>query len=113
MGRLGSERGHSNRFGQNSKRRRYRAFTLVELLVVLAIIGLLAALILPSLSRAKTQGFSTICRNHLRQIGFAAQMYLADYRHYPTFWGRVKYLTAQSRSVLLSVIGVVLREDMR
>ena len=87
MGRLGSERGHSNRFGQNSKRRRYRAFTLIELLVVLATIGLLAALILPSLSRAKTQGFSTICRNHLRQIGFAAQMYLADYRHYPTFWG--------------------------
>jgi prepilin-type N-terminal cleavage/methylation domain-containing protein/prepilin-type processing-associated H-X9-DG protein len=58
-------------------------FTLMELLLVIAIIGILAALMFPALSRARTQGRSAACRNHLRQIGLALEMYVADARRYP------------------------------
>jgi prepilin-type N-terminal cleavage/methylation domain-containing protein len=58
-------------------------FTLVELLVVIAVIAILAALLLPALGRAKAQADSTVCKNNLRQMSFAMNMYLADYRFYP------------------------------
>jgi prepilin-type N-terminal cleavage/methylation domain-containing protein/prepilin-type processing-associated H-X9-DG protein len=65
-----------------------RAFTLVELLVVIAIVALLAALLLPVLSRAKAQSQAASCKNRLRQIGLSLGMYLADHRRYPPMWGQ-------------------------
>ena len=58
-------------------------FTLVELLVVIAILGILAALLFPAVSRAKAQSQKAVCLNHLRQIGLALGMYVADGRGYP------------------------------
>src|ERR1039458_2574869 len=52
-----------------------RAFTLLELLVVMAIISLLAALLLPALSRAKQRAGATTCSNNLRQLSLAFVLY--------------------------------------
>lgn len=57
------------------------AFTLLELLVVMAVITILAGLILPAASRAREAGRSTVCLSNLRQIGVALQLYVQDYRN--------------------------------
>jgi len=53
-------------------------FTLVELLVVVAIIGILASLLLPAISRAKGKAYNTVCVNQLRQLGAATRLYAED-----------------------------------
>src|SRR5579863_5571595 len=58
--------------------RRAPAFTLVELLVVIAVIAILAALLLPALAGAKEQGRSINCRSNLRQLQVCWEMYGND-----------------------------------
>jgi prepilin-type N-terminal cleavage/methylation domain-containing protein/prepilin-type processing-associated H-X9-DG protein len=71
-----------------------RAFTLTELLVVIGVIAILAALLLPLLGRAQESGRAAVCLSNLRQVGISLQLYVQDNRnHLPTMRDRSLTMT--------------------
>src|SRR4029078_3041689 len=64
-------------------RSRHRAFTLIEILVVVGIIALLVSILLPSLSRAREQARSTVCRSNLKQLMMGQIFYVTDHKRLP------------------------------
>lgn len=63
--------------------RKCAGFTLIEILVVVAIVALLAAVLLPSLARAREQGRTAACGSNLRQLGIGMTMYMNQFGVYP------------------------------
>ena len=58
-------------------------FTLIDLLVVIAVICMLAAILLPAMSRAKIAADNAVCASNLRQYGVALSCYAGDFKYYP------------------------------
>jgi len=67
---------------RDNRHRTATGFTLIELLVVVSIIGLLVAILLPSLRRARDQGKMAACAANLHQIGTAIHAYASEYNGY-------------------------------
>lgn len=66
-------------------RRKRSAFTLIELMIVIAIIAILASILVPNMVRARSRSQLTACQSNLRNIGNALEMYNVDYTgRYPT-----------------------------
>ncbi|AHF91740.1 N-terminal cleavage protein [Opitutaceae bacterium TAV5] len=68
---------------QSPRVSRVRAFTLIELLTVIAIIGILAAIIIPTVGRVRASARTVTCKSNLRQIAIAALMFADERGFYP------------------------------
>ena len=84
----GKKRSDNGRVAERSER--IRGFTLIELMLVVSIIGILATLLLPAVTRARQFTRSTVCLNNVRRLATSGQMYLAenDQKFFPV---RMKY----------------------
>jgi len=75
-------------FHRATRRTESGAFTVIELLVVIGVIGILIALLLPAVQSARESARRVECQNHLKQLALASQSHLECYRFFPSGgWG--------------------------
>src|SRR2546423_1787201 len=90
-------------------RRQREAFSLIELIVAIAIIGVLAALLLPTLGRSKASARSASCLSNLHQIGLALRIYVDESdNHLPLMWDAPLGTNAPLTNSLLPTVDKVL-----
>jgi prepilin-type N-terminal cleavage/methylation domain-containing protein len=83
-----------------------KAFTLVELLVVIAVIAILAAMLLTALGVARNRARRTVCENNLRQIAVGVRTYADDYHDTSPDAGQGQRVWSLYRQMVQSYVGV-------
>lgn len=78
----------------------YHAFTLIELLTVIAIIGILAAIIIPIVGKVRQAARATTCLSNLRQMGVAVAAYRADNKGFPPKpWDKINPASSENHNI--------------
>jgi general secretion pathway protein G len=90
--------------------RAQQGYTLVEILIVLAVIAILAAILLPAFATVRGKARQATCASNLRQLGMAITQYTADYDHFPRGLDPADSETPQIWSGVKTAQGVVLGE---
>lgn len=90
-----------------------RGFSLVELLTVIAVIGILAGILIPVVGRVRDSAKTSACSSNLRQLGMAAQLYSADNRGrlLPIFEGTSSALGRSWRVLVADYLGETISKD--
>lgn len=71
----------------NKFRKSEKGFTLIELLIVVAIIGILAAIAIPQFSSYRQKAYNSAAQSDLKNLKTGMEAYMADNQEYPSFLG--------------------------